>query len=105
MADTTKVCKNPIYYFDRKAGKGDKCGLQKRKLTNTMEYKKMEQLKHSGREFISNDEVFQDIETRMTNVQYNVLYDTSEKQMTYIYVISKSIENRLTFESNKITHK
>ena len=77
-------CKEPIYYHERKERKGEHCPLQKGKLTNTTEYKKIVQLRQSGREYISNDPVFQELNTKMTNVEYNVLYDTTKKQMTYI---------------------
>lgn len=93
-----KYCKEPLYYHDRKDNRGKLCELQKGKLTNTTEYKKIAILRNSGREYIANDDVFQQLETSMTRIQYNVVYDTTQKQMTYIYVLSKSIAGQLYFK-------
>lgn len=93
-----KYCKSPLYYHDRKDNRGPLCELQKGRLTNTTEYKKISALKHSGREYIANDPIIQQLETSMTRIQYNVVYDTTQKQMTYIYVLSKSIAGQLYFK-------
>ena len=83
-----KYCKSPLYYHDRKDNRGPLCELQKGRLTNTTEYKKISALKHSGREYIANDPIIQQLETSMTRIQYNVVYDTTQKQNSRLLYLS-----------------
>lgn len=95
------LCENNIYYHDRKQRKGENCGLAKGKLTNSTAYKEMSALKNSGREFASNDETFQYIESLMTKVEYDEFGALKGNPMTYIYIISKELGGNLYVKLGK----
>jgi len=87
----TEVCNRPIWLHERQLGKGEKCKLAKNDLKNVTEYKRMKELKDSGRIFSSNDEAFQYIDTLMSRNETNILGERMSNKLNYIYVISKEI--------------
>ena len=84
-------CQKPIYYFERKQGKGKNCSLQIDKLRNKSEYEKLFGKGSLGREYMSNDEAFQYLETLMTKVRTDISTGIKELRKSYIYIISKNI--------------
>ena len=69
-----KTCTQPLWYHDRKNGKGHDCPLHIDKLRNKTAYEKIVfKTKSLGREYMSNDEVFQSLESLLSKVQINLI--------------------------------
>ena len=87
-----KKCDLPIWYHDRKNGQGKDCPLQIDKLRNKTAYEKTVFKSSSlGRDYMSNDEVFQYLESLMTKVKTDMMTGIKEARKSYLYIISKKI--------------
>lgn len=94
-----KKCDTPIWYHDRKNGQGKDCPLQINKLRNKTAYEKTVFKSSSlGRDYMSNDEVFQYLESLMTKVETNMMTGIKEARKSYLYIISKKIGDEVYYK-------
>lgn len=94
-----KPCTQPLWYHDRKNGKGRDCPLYIDKLRNKTAYEKVVfKTKSLGREYMSNDEVFQYLESLLSKVQTNLITGVQEARKAYMYIISKQISGQVYYK-------
>lgn len=94
-----KTCSQPLWYHDRKNGKGRNCPLHIDKLRNKTAYEKtVFKTKTLGREYMSNDEVFQYLESLLSKVQTNMITGVHEARKSYLYIISKQIGDQVYYK-------
>lgn len=94
-----KTCTQPLWYHDRKNGKGRGCPLHVDKLRNKTAYEKtVFKTKSLGREYMSNDEVFQYLESLLSKIKTNTNSGVSEARKAYLYIISKQIGDEVYYK-------